>query len=509
MDNKEFDNIIKKKLESLNTNGSEDAWDLFKEKWDSEAGLEESEELSSEDHDLDAKIKTNMQKLRIPFNSKHWIILKEQLELEALFKKKLFVAKSVELVILAFLVLGILNLWPIQNDIHQIPVYDIPMVSSIPVDKETAEKHEAQEEARLADLREVNQKIFKSTKKFVQKAILTVDGVSSDPIPTITKETFIDKKINANNVIQGAAEKVIKTSPAQIPFINIDQQESKSVDSVEPLILENNNTPIASLEASALNELELPLRPIGFPDIILENKASHLEENTFISFAFGPKMNLVNSPFDPIYEIDPYNIINTNFNISAKVQKQIGNLELYAGLGYTNTSYVPRLHEELYEPRQQQFNVASLENIKFKTVNIPVGVRYNIVDSDKYQLYAATGVDVNLIADSEFIVQDVPVGRSQPAGPPPASPSKNKPVNTQAKLSQKEFNNGILSGGRLKDNFYATASVGLGLNLKTSSRTGIFIEPRYSHFLSSKGIGPNEDKVHSLSVDVGFKYQLD
>ena len=103
MNNKEFDDIIKKKLESLNSDGSEGTWDLFKEKWIKESIPKfGSEELSSQDKDLDAKIKTDMQKLRMPFNSKHWIILKEQLELEALFKKKLFVAKSVELLVLAF-----------------------------------------------------------------------------------------------------------------------------------------------------------------------------------------------------------------------------------------------------------------------------------------------------------------------------------------------------------------------------------------------------------------------
>lgn len=511
MDNKEFDNIIKKKLESLNSNGSDDAWDLFKEKWDSETDLEDvGDELSIEDQDLDAKIKTNMQKLRIPFNSKHWIILKEQLELEALFKKKLFVAKSVELIILAFLVLGILNLWPIQNDIYHIPVDGSPMVASVPVDKETAEKYEAQEEARLADQREVNQKIYKSTKKFVKETLLSSEDNSSNLETKSDNQTIIDNGINSESINQALPLKEVNNNPVQIPFIDTPQRESKKVKSVAPLGNNEDNAPIASLQPNALNEIEIPNRPIGYPDIVLTNKASHLEEKSFVSFAFGPKLNLVNSPFDPIYDFDPYNVSNTNFNITAKVHKQIGNLELYGGLGYTNTSYVPKLHEEIYEPREQQFNVASLENIKFKTVNIPVGVRYNIVDSEQYQLYTSAGVDINVIAESEFEIQDIAIGeRSGSSLTGQTSGKKNEKVNTNAKLSQKEFNKGILSGGTLKDNFYATASVGFGLNWKTSSRTGIFIEPRYSHFISSKGIGPNEDKLHNLSIDLGFKYQLD
>jgi len=270
----------------------------------------------------------------------------------------------------------------------------------------------------------------------------------------------------------------------------------------------STNGPIALLQPKEFNELNIPKRPTGFPDITLERKNSIKEENTYVSFSIGPKMNLINSPFDPVYEIDPYNTINTNFNISAKIQKEIGPVELYAGLGYTNTSYVPRLVDEIYEPREKQFNVASLENIKFKTFNVPVGVKHNVIETEKYQIYATAGVDMNIIADSEYIIQDVPVGeRFQPAGPPPGS-SKNSPVNSNAKLSQKEFNKGILSGGSLKDNLYATASVGFGLNWNVSNRSGIFIEPRYSHFISSKGIGPNADKVHGVSIDLGFRYQI-
>ena len=148
MENKEFDDIIKKKLESLNANTSDD-WDMFKQKWDQETDNHENEKDLTEDAELDAKIKEDMQGLRMPFNSKHWILLKEQLELEALFKRRLFFAKSFEILILAFLAVGILNLWPIQKDIYEIPVYDIPMVASLPVDKVTALQFEVSEALRF------------------------------------------------------------------------------------------------------------------------------------------------------------------------------------------------------------------------------------------------------------------------------------------------------------------------------------------------------------------------
>lgn len=505
MDNKEFDDIIKKKLESLNTNGSEDAWDIFKEKWQNESVLDDnSEELSSQDKDLEAKIKKDMQGLRMPFNSKHWIILKAQLESEALFKKKLFVAKSVELVVLAFLVLGILNLWPIQKDIYQIPVYDIPMVASVPVDTATAEKHNAQEQARVAKQNSLNNRIFASTKKLVQTAITAAENLSINQNFNSIEKELIENTNRTNNTTESDPSNLRIDQSIQLPFINSIDKNHVNQEALNNSEQDSEHLPIASLQNKEIEYLDIPLRPLGFSDLVLGTNTLDKKENTYVSFAIGPKMNLINSPFDPVYELVPYNTINTNFNISAKVHKEIGPIELYAGLGYTNTSYVPRLVEELYEPLESQFNVALLENIEFKTFNIPLGVKFNIAESKNIEFYTTAGIDMNIIADSEYTIQDKPANAFP--GPAPAAPGTSP--NSNSLLSEKEFNKGILSGGSLKDNLYASASIGLGLNWKTSARSGLFIEPRYSHFISSKGIGPNEDKVHSLSINIGVKYQL-
>lgn len=501
MDNKEFDDIIKKKLESLNSMGSDDAWNLFKEKWNNESIIESSEEnLSTEDQDLDDKIKKDLRDLRIPFNSKHWIILKEQLELEALFKKKLFVAKSVELVILAFLVVGILNLWPIQKDIHQIQFYDTPLVATISVDKETAEKHQANEQQKLEQQKALRNYVYDSGKKITRSVIPVVNLLVSKN-KNISKGTAVSSEYKLID-FKAFDKKSIRSDWKELfPFMNSSLRKS-SVNNAKNGPNSGRSTIIAQHLPVDQNLIAIPKRPTGLPDLDLKNKKSQ-KENTYVSFAIGPKVTLINSPFDPVYEFDPYNTINTNFNVSAKIHKEVGPIELYAGLGYTNTSYAPRLVKETYEPRQRQFNVASLENIKFKTFNVPLGVRVNVLESNNYSLYALAGMEFNIIADSEFIIQDSPVGN--PFGPAPAS--KNS-VNENTLLSQKEFNQGILSGGSLKENLFASASVGFGLNMNMSSKAGIFIEPRYSHFISSKGIGPNEDKFHGLSIDLGVKYLL-
>ncbi len=496
MDNKEFDDIIKKKLEALNSRDTDDGWEVFRQKWkndnsSADPSPENSEETIDEslDDHFDAKIKQNMKGLRVPFNSDHWIKLKTQLESEVLFKKRLFVAKTVEILMLIFVIFGVLNILPIQNDIYELPVTDIPMVMAVPANKSTSEIQHFQSEnhskQQTKTINTANNKIPETpitpTKKNQQEKSKTS---KIEPINSPHIESMRQMKIEDN-----------------FPFLN-DYNENIELEA------SNIENEVTAINNKSITALLIPQRPLGYPDITLGSVRSKSEEKSYVSLAIGPKLNLINSPFDPVYEIDPYNTLNTNFNITAKIHKEVGPAELYAGLGYSKTSYEPLVVEEIYKNQNEQINQASLENISFNTFNVPIGVNYAFVNKPRLQLYAAAGVDVNLITQTDYEVYDLPAERGS------RSPSEVKPetekteINQRALLSQKEFNLGILQGGSLKDNLYASASVSLGLIKNVSESMSLFIEPKYSHLISSKGLGPNLDRVHSVSLDFGVRYQL-
>ncbi len=503
MDNKEFDEIIKKKLDALSPDNINDGWDVFKQKWDDqppfdpEASLEEEDSL---DEKLERKIKDDMQNLRMPNNSKHWIRLKEHLELEALFKKRLFVAKSIEILILSFLVISVLNVIPIQQKIYQIPIYDTPMVTSIPVSKITSIRQIEIESTQSRSTKTIKKSISDlairvTNLPFIKKPVSPVSSTDSYNITSTKKST--SQSIESISI-------PLKISLSKSPIINTLPYLDQLLNTSSKEVIESSTSLPMTLLENIINPLEFPIRPIGFPDIDLFSKNQNLHENTYISVSMGPKVNLINSPFDPVYKIEPYSTLTTNFNIAVKVQKEVGPVELYVGLGYHSTSYEPKIVKEKYAIVQSEYNEASLENIKFKTVSIPIGIKYNMINNQKFQFYATAGVDLNIIGDSEYKILDVPFGRSNKNF---FSPTRKVPP-SESLLSLKEFNRGIFNGESLKNNIYATASIGLGINKSISPRTGIFIEPTYNHFVSSKGIGPNLDKVHTISVDVGVRYQL-
>lgn len=495
MNNKDFDDIIKQKLDALNGGYTDDEWELFREKWEERGttSKEITDDLSDDvdektNNQFDAKVKQNLRGLRMPFNSAHWVKLKAQLESEALFKKRLFVAKTVEILMLVFIVFGVLNLLPVQNEIYQLPVYDVPMVMSVPVDKPTAEKYR---------LQTANQ-----SKKQIHTITTLLNKVSEISAPLFKQENNVEVVKPVIITKTTLVEPLNQTKLSDLfPFLN-EEIKNRQVET------STSCNDITSISSQSISSLLLPIRPIGYPDISLSPVKNKSEEKSYISLAVGPKLNLINSPFDPVYEIDAYNTLNTNFNISVKIHKEIGPVEVYAGLGYSKTSYTPLIIEEIYKNQNEQINQASLENISFNTVNVPVGVSYSVIKTPNLHFYAAAGVDLNLIAQTDYEVYDIPAAKGS------RNPDSEKPrigkteINQRTLLSQKEFTKGILEGGGLKDNLYASASVSLGLIKKVSNSTSLFIEPKYSQFISSQGLGPNLDKLHSISLDVGVRYQL-
>jgi len=491
MENKEFDDIIKKKLQSLDSPSTDDGWDVFREKWEqsNEAISTPDEEIddiaeSAKDDEFDDVVKKNMLGLRMPFNSAHWIKLKAQLEAESLFRKRLYVAKTVEILMLSLIVIGVLNVWPIQESVYELPIFDTPMVADLPVDKETVDKYNQEVAEYKSDITASNSKWSESRNQNAIDRNTETISLNVTPIENPTIQNFLEAIQPSNKEAPSA-----QSSPTTAADEEINQVMTST----------------AMLDTD-WNLLELPIRPMGSPMPVITSPID-IGEQSYVSVAIGPRTALVNSPFDPVYNVDPTSTFNTNWGVTAKMHKEIGNVELSTGLGYQTTSYQPFLVNERYNANEQQFGEIGLENIRFQTVNVPVGVKYNIVDQPKYQIYATAGVDVNFVAAATYDIRDEVVGRNGPRPSSFGSPN-NSSVNERSKLSEKDFNEGLLNGGAFRDNIFATANLGVGVVRSVGESTSIFVEPKYSHFVNSNGIGPNNDRVHGISLDIGVRYNL-
>jgi len=109
MEDKDFDKHIKEKLSDLATDKKVDWSDMHK--------LLVEEELVADDHVFDEIIKSEMNSTKAPYQESHWAKLHERLLTEAYLRKRLLVAKSVELLMLLLFVCSTLTLVPLQQKV--------------------------------------------------------------------------------------------------------------------------------------------------------------------------------------------------------------------------------------------------------------------------------------------------------------------------------------------------------------------------------------------------------
>ena len=83
------------------------------------------------------------------------------------------------------------------------------------------------------------------------------------------------------------------------------------------------------------------------------------------------------------------------------------------------------------------------------------------------------------------------------------SPDRYTPV--RPRLEEKEFTKGLFNGDALKDNYFATAGFGLGIEKKIFDNTSIYVQSSYHRHLLTPGIGPKNDKIHTSSLQFGVK----
>lgn len=93
-------------------------------------------------------------------------------------------------------------------------------------------------------------------------------------------------------------------------------------------------------------------------------------------------------------------------------------------------------------------------------------------------------------------------------GVDPLMPGEIPQPTHPSKISQKRFADGLFEGGTLEENYYLSLDVGLGLEKHLNGRISIFLEQTYQHNPFKKSLGPNQDRINSLSLLAGTRILL-
>lgn len=147
-----------------------------------------------------------------------------------------------------------------------------------------------------------------------------------------------------------------------------------------------------------------------------------------------------------------------------------------------------------------------LEASELNIINVPLHVRYSFLRRGGWRAYALAGASLQVAFQRNYYVTEEPTYDFLPMQPPPPPPPGEEPVIDRIRKSGL----GWFEGGTFEENAYLTGNLGIGLERYINPRWSLFVQPTYQHSLQyfRVGLGPNADRINSLSVLFGAKVRL-
>lgn len=173
---------------------------------------------------------------------------------------------------------------------------------------------------------------------------------------------------------------------------------------------------------------------------------------------------------------------------------------LETGLQYARRQYQPASSVTLFDGNVPDvYYGANLRTVSADLLSIPLRTTRLAWRSGKLEIHAVAGGAAHLALQKSYEYETLVFTGQPPSGLPVIGPDQ------QAQLRPKA--QGLLQGGRLRENAYITLDFGLRLQYPVSSEYVFFVEPAMRRALG-QGIGPKPGKLHTAAFNLGIWKQI-
>ena len=476
----EFDAVVTDKITQPTT--------FPRSNWDSIADALDIAETA--DADFDKEIYSSLQNLQASPPPNYWQRLANKLNADFALREKLYRYKLIEATLMILLLLNCYQHLPSHyifvpaSTVQEAPLQQAMEQPTTPVDQKT-----------------LNQKAPLPT-NIVPKVNQTKTANKSKQ-PLIAKTVPEQKAVNTTQLNSQALTNTniyrnySLTQPVSILPLVMEQRSGLSISVSEmnqhlTLHTETGNSIINTVPSLRPNFVESQyITPLGCKDCKYTKIPARLRLGLVANFA---STNAYVSGGD-LLDINAFSEKGFGYGIGGSLGFKYGKWEIETGLMYAAKQYDPNI-VDTPKPNAKRTH---FQTIHLQALHIPVNLRYNYAVSDKgkWHLYAQTGAALNVILRAEYDLAEV------------SSISRSK-VNdvTTTRISQIDFNNGLLGGDGFQNNHFLSISMGAGIERYISSRWSIFVQPDFHFHFSGNSIGTTEDRINTLSVSFGARKSL-
>lgn len=447
--------------------------------------------------DFSPDITQSIQNHTVPFKMEHWQQMEKQIALVEIRKRYIYFSKLVELTICALIFMIIIQYPDIlikQSDPDPLPKPNIEKAK----ESDIVYQHKNTSFHEIKPIQDKNIHTFKAQKTTIPFAQTGHNNLSISKLPA--KDTYLKLAV-VNQELDFFEPPITENRSLQSHEMDLD---------ISTISLDGNQT-----WQDFTDKSEFKTDPITIPThineaiysenvlIMPENRLATTPNPSVILSVYGAAdANLINTPFDKVYSKASYykEAINSSYGIG--LAKQLQNLEIGLGLAYAKRKYNPETIEEIYGIRENLYSQVTFNRISFDIVSVPLQLHYRFIDKPTWRAYIMLSTTANFVVNADYGIKDVIV-MGRPA-------LDNNRSNTESRLEEKPFIKGLFHGDKIVDDYFISAGFGFSIEKDIFKHTSFYLQPSYQRQILSKniGIGPNKDKIHTSSIQVGLKFKL-
>lgn len=497
-----FDDIIAAGLTGAAASVSAD-WGNFEEM----LSAAEASDLTADDNIIDQKAQQKLEDYEAPYEPENWTLMRERIKEEFSLGRKLIRYRVAEISVMILAIFTLFNYLP-KNELgnfiiieqvkerikqrvspqrtEEIVLKDTPIASS--------SKTRATENTGNVDLNGFPKEI-----KTNYIAIGTTISIYAAPEvkvfpPLAVLETPLKTQDNVALEVKGIAIEEKEEKKGLFAWIKKDEKSKSEIDKNETI----KSFLLETLENKKVKEL------LSNEEEILQASKVKLEhKNVRLAMFTSADLYGVYAPYDRFFKYIPGTAYGANMGGGILFDFQKNRLHLVTGGAYMPKYYQPSLGDEVVGSFETAYVREDLEEIQLDIVHVPFDFRYDFVQGSKWRFYGVAGAAFNIVLGAAYDIEKEILASS--AGVDRAAVINSRNTNTNSNLAKKDFTDGLAEGGRLPENVFLTAQLGVGVERFVTQRWSIFFEPIYQQQFSGMGIGPNENSFRTVSLRLGAK----